>query len=310
MSKPQKIDVLVIHHIDPDGYCAAGIVRYFDSGTNNETYGMNYGYKIPWNKIKRARKVYMVDFSLPPHEMAKIRDMVGYENFIWIDHHKTVIEDIEASGQKIKGLRRIGNAGCELTWEWFAGIDTEVFPVPRAVKMIGRYDVWDIEYTNFEEGIVKEDLFPFVTGIKYHDPDGDSDHFWFKLFESDEYTEQVVKEGRICYEYQKVMFGKYCRSHSFEMEWEGMRFIVVNSLNCNSQMFEEKWNHNDYDAMMAYGYTNKNYSVSMYTDKPGIDVGALAHKYGGGGHVGACGFSCLELPFEHLLEWKDVEQKG
>jgi oligoribonuclease NrnB/cAMP/cGMP phosphodiesterase (DHH superfamily) len=307
MKQINKIDCLVLHHVDPDGYCASGIVRYFDKGENSETFGMNYGYKIPWNKIKRARKVYMVDFSLPPHEMAKIRDMVGYENFIWIDHHKTVIEDIEASGQKIKGLRRIGDSGCELTWEWFAG---SLNNTPKAVTMIGRYDVWDVDYSNEEKGIRKEDLFPFVTGIKFHDPDGDSDDFWFKLFESEDYVGQVINEGRICYEYQKVMFGKYCRSHSFDMEWEGHRFLVVNALNANSQMFEAKWNHHDYDAMLTFGYTNKNWSCSMYTDKEGIDVGALAHKYGGGGHVGACGFTCLELPFEHLLEWKKAEQKG
>lgn len=305
MTKAPKIDVLVLHHTDPDGYCASGIVRYHETGENNEAYGMNYGYKIPWNKINRARKIYMVDFSLPPHDMAKIRDIVGYENFIWIDHHKTVIEDIEASGQKIKGLRRIGDAGCELTWEWFNTTEHKFgIKVPRAVKMIGRYDVWDIEYSNFSEGIRKEDLFPLVTGIKFYDPDGDSDAFWFKLFESDEYCEQVITEGRICYEFQKILYAKHCKSHSFDMEWEGYRFIVCNNLNSNSQLFDAKWNHNDYDAMLCYGYTNKNWSVSMYTDKPGIDVGALAHKHGGGGHVGACGFTCIKLPFEHLLEWK------
>jgi len=301
MKKSNKISTLVLHHIDPDGYCAAGIVRYHtDSSPLSETVGMNFGYKIPWNKIKRARKVYMVDFSLPPHEMAKIRDMVGYENFIWIDHHKTVIEDIEKSGQRLKGLREIGKSGCELTWEWFNG---SVNPMPKSIKMIGRYDVWDIEYSDAR--IRKEDLFPLVTGVKFHDPDGDSDSFWFKLFESEEYCDQVINEGRICYEYQKVMFAKHCNSHSFDMEWEGHRFLVVNALNCNSQMFESKWDVNKYDAMLAYGYTNKNYSVSMYTDKEGIDVGALAHKYGGGGHVGAAGMSFdKELPFQHLLEWK------
>jgi len=297
-----KVDVLVLGHVDPDGYCAAGIVSYFETGTK-EWYGMNYGYKIPWNKIKRSRKIYMVDFSLPPQEMAKIRDMVGYDNFIWIDHHKTVIEDVDKSGQKIKGLRRIGNSGCELTWEWFSDQH-----MPKAVRMIGRYDVWDIEYTNIKEGIVKQDLFPFVTGIKFHDPDGDSNQFWFKLFESEEYCDKIIEEGRICYEYQQKMYAKYCKSHSFDMEWEGLRFLVVNALNCNSQMFDSKFNHDDYDAVMAYGYTNKNWSVSMYTDKPGIDVGTLAHKYGGGGHTGACGMSFIrDLPFQHLLQWKDRE---
>jgi len=301
MAKPPKINCFIMHHTDPDGFCAAGIVRYFHQGLDTETHGMNYGYKIPWNKIKRARRVYMVDFSLPPHEMAKIRDMVGFENFIWIDHHKTVMEDVEASGQVIKGLRRIGDSGCELTWEWFSAT---LGMVPKAVTMIGRYDVWDLEYDNPERGISKDDLFPLVTGIKFHDPDGDSDHFWFKMFQDKEFCEKVITEGRICYEYQKIMYASHCKSHSFDMEWEGCRFLVVNALNCNSQMFDSKFNHDDYDAVMAYGYTNRNWSVSMYTDKPGIDVGALAHKFGGGGHTGAAGYACTTLPFEYLLQWK------
>jgi nanoRNase/pAp phosphatase (c-di-AMP/oligoRNAs hydrolase) len=35
----------------------------------------------------------------------------------------------------------------------------------------------------------------------------------------------------------------------------------------------------------------------MYTDKEGVHVGNIAKKYGGGGHPGAAGFICKELPF-------------
>ena len=300
--KNDKIDILVLNHVDPDGYCAGAIVRYFEKreGKTVENYGMNYGYKIPWSKIKKAKKVYMVDFSLRPHDMGKIQEIVGYENFIWIDHHKTVIEDVENSGRDIYGSRLIGKAGCELTWEWFEA-EREC---PKSVRMIGRYDVWDVNYSNEEEGIKSEDLFPFITGVKHHTDTAEDDHFWFNLFDNQEWVEEVLKEGRLLYEYQTGVFSKYCKSHSFDMEWEGLRFICVNSLNANSQMFEAKWDANKYDAMLSYGYTNKNWSVSMYSDKKEIDVGEVAHKYGGGGHKGACGFTCLKLPFEHLLEWK------
>jgi nanoRNase/pAp phosphatase (c-di-AMP/oligoRNAs hydrolase) len=51
--------------------------------------------------------------------------------------------------------------------------------------------------------------------------------------------------------------------------------------------------------MLVFGFTNGNWTVSMYTDKPDINVGLIAKKYGGGGHVGASGFQCIgELPFE------------
>ncbi len=304
--KNDIIDCFVIHHVDPDGFCAGAIVRYQELKRNDaqniECFGVNYGYDIPWNRIKRAKKIYLVDFSLKPNIMADIRDIVGKENFIWIDHHITVIDDVRKSGQEFKGLREVGKSGCELCWEWFD--DGEM---PPAVRVIGRYDVWDTTYEDQENRIYAEDIFPFIQGIKYHEARADEDNFWFGLFGALAYVkyQEILIEGRLLYDYQTKMYARYCKSHSFDMEWEGHRFLVVNALNCNSQMFDSKFNNHKYDAVMTYGYTNKNWSVSMYTDKPGINVGAIAHKYGGGGHIKAAGMHFDKiLPFEHLLEWK------
>jgi hypothetical protein len=108
----------------------------------------------------------------------------------------------------------------------------------------------------------------------------------------------MLSKGRTCFEYQKQLHGNYCRSHSFDVEFEGLRFIAANALNVSSQLFDTKWNHEEYDAMLVFGHTNGNWTVSMYTDKPDINVGLIAKKYGGGGHVGASGFQCIgELPF-------------
>lgn len=299
------INTLVLNHNDPDGYCAGAIVNYFESKNGLKVVQcckMNYGYNIPWGKIKRAKQVYMVDFSLPVEDMVKIQSIVGYENFIWIDHHKTVIEDVEKSGRKFKGLREIGKSGCELTWIWF-NYDK---PMPKGVRVIGRYDVWDIKYHHEGEGIYAEDIFPFIQGIKYYEADGNDLRFWSQLFLDTGFYNTILDQGRLLYDYQCRMYERYCRSHSFEMEWEGLRFLVVNALNCNSQMFDSMFDNHKHDAVMTYGYTNRNWSVSMYTDKEGIDVGALAHKYGGGGHKNAAGVNFdKELPFQHLLQWKD-----
>ena len=57
----------------------------------------------------------------------------------WIDHHKTAIEAYEQTTSRILGLRRVGAAACELTWqEMFPGATT-----PLAVTLLGRWDVWD-----------------------------------------------------------------------------------------------------------------------------------------------------------------------
>ena len=283
--KQKDINCLVIHHNDADGICAAAIVNYFESDCR--MVKINYGYDIPWKLIKRSKRIYMVDFGLQPFSnMLTIKDMLGDE-FIWIDHHKTAIEDMEKSGQTFRGIQEIGEAGCELTWRWF----DKSTPIPKTVRMLGRYDVWDLDY--------HEDVVPFQTGMRFVDAEADESIFWNNLFEEDESSYQrILEKGKICLEYQTTQNKNYCDAHSFDIEWENHRFLVANSLNNNSKLFDSKFNHFDYDAVLTFGYTNGNISVSMYTDKPNIDVGAIAKKHGGGGHEKACGFQCNELPFD------------
>ncbi len=283
--KVKDIDCLVLHHNDADGICSGAIVGYFEGSC--EFHKMNYGYEVPWNLIKRSRRVYMVDFGLQPFsDMLKLKDMLGDE-FIWIDHHKTAIEDMENSGQRFRGIQEIGEAGCELTWRWF----DQTTPIPKSVRMLGRYDVWDLSY--------HEDVLPFQTGIMFMNQDADSSLFWNKLIEEEDILYQTVLEkGKVCLEYQTTANTNYCKSHTFDMSWENHRFLVANSMNNNSRLFDSKFNHQDYDAVLTFGFTNGGWTVSMYTDKPNVDVSVIAKKFGGGGHAGACGFQCTMLPFE------------
>lgn len=283
--KKKDIQVLVIHHNDADGICAAAIVNYFEG--NCHMHSINYGYDVPWKLIKRAKRVYMVDFGLQPFsDMLRLKEMFGDE-FIWIDHHKTAIEEMEKSGQTFRGIQEIGEAGCELTWRWF----DQTTPIPKTVRMLGRYDVWDLDY--------HEDVMPFQTGIRFMDPAADERIFWNILFdESESNYQNILQKGKVCLEYQTTNNTNYCNSHAFDIEWENYRFLAANSLNNNSQLFDSKFNHHDYDAVLSFGYTNGGITVSMYTDKPNVDVSVIAKKYGGGGHAGACGFQCQHLPFE------------
>lgn len=283
--KVKDIPVLCIHHGDNDGICAAAIVNYFESDC--QMYSINYGYEVPWKLIKRARRVYMVDFGLQPFsDMLKLKDIMGDE-LIWIDHHKTAIESRDNSGQTFRGIQEIGKAGCELTWEWF----DQTTPIPKTVKMLGRYDVWDLDY--------HPDVLPFQSGMNFLNPDPDANVFWEPLIEEgEEYYQEILRKGRLILDYQTMANERYCNSHSFDIEWENHRFLVANSLSNNSALFDTKFNHQDYDAVLSFGFTNSGWTVSMYTNKPNIDVGAIAKRYGGGGHEKACGFQCTELPFE------------
>jgi len=295
--KVKDIECLVIHHNDADGISAAGIVGYFEGQFKyfEETgfykkchmYKMNYGYSVPWNLIERAQLVYMVDFGLQPFDdMVKVKDIVGYDNFIWIDHHKTAIEDMKNSGQSFKGIQRIGDAGCELTWEWFTA--DKNYPV--GIQLLGRYDVWDLDF--------HEDVLIYQTGIRFKSPEADNTSFWKKVIENDaELHEEILNVGEICFDYQTQLNESYCKSHSFDLIFENHRFLAANAMSVNSQLFDSKFNHMDYDAVLTFGFTNGGWTVSMYTDKENVDVGSIAKKYGGGGHMRAAGFQCQIIPF-------------
>ena len=229
----------------------------------------------------------MVDFSFQPFaDMLKLKELKG-DNFIWIDHHFTSIDDAVRSGQTFKGTQITGKSGCELTWEYFTDE-----PMPDIVKMIGRYDVWDLGY--------HPDILPFITGLKACDLDPSNiGGFWGNLLEGDDDAfSALMHRGKVCHAHQTIDYATKCNSHSFDLEFKGMRFLACNVLGVNSLFFDSKFSHELYDAVMAFGWTNGNWTFSMYSDKPGVNLGRMAKEMGGGGHERAAGFQLDHLPFE------------
>ena len=54
---------------------------------------------------------------------------------------------------------------------------------------------------------------------------------------------------------------------------------------------------------MPFSFDGDKWTVSLYSTS--VDVSEIAKKYGGGGHKGASGFHCKELPF---MKEKNYEQ--
>ena len=50
--------------------------------------------------------------------------------------------------------------------------------------------------------------------------------------------------------------------------------------------------------MLSFIWRKGQWTVSLYSTKSDIDVSIIAKNYGGGGHKGASGFQCKELPFK------------
>ena len=97
------------HSVDFDGQCSGAIVYNYYKERNRKVnlVGINYGESFPWTDIGSSDTVYMVDFGIQP-----FKDMVLLNSvcdLVWIDHHKTAIEDYhnecDKDGIVIKGIQ-------------------------------------------------------------------------------------------------------------------------------------------------------------------------------------------------------------
>ena len=187
-------------------------------------------------------------------------------------------------------MLEVGKAGCELTAQWFMGTD---FPLPRAIFLLGRYDVWD--WPNVKDSIEFQYGMRTFSNAEY-DPRDRS--FWGRVFMDTDFVNAIIEKGRIIYEYEQTQNAKYIRSCMQETELCGYKALSVNKGLCNSTIFDSVTDSFKYDLYIAYVIRNGLFNVSLYSTK--IDVSAIAKLYGGGGHAGAAGFSCVELPFSVL----------
>ena len=274
------------HGSDFDGICSAAIVyrATFMNTPDLRLYPINYGDDFPWGEINKDDEVVMVDFALQPYElMLKLQEKAA--KVTWIDHHKTAIESPHLVHCGLPGKREIGTAACELTWEYYE----PDWPMPKVVRLLGRYDVWDHE---------DENTLPFQYAARMdkrlQDPKA---ALWQGLFlDGGNAVENMLISGRYILDYIRQENEKYATT-MFELEWKGLRFLVANRCLANSLVFESRYNPEKHDAMMAFGFYRNKWCFSLYSDKPEIDVSAIAVEMGGGGHKGAAGFSATEIPF-------------
>lgn len=236
---------------------------------------INYSDPIPWESVEEAAKVIITDFSFPKDSMAR---MIATTPLVWIDHHKTALEDL-ADLKDIPGKRALDQAACVLTWEFF-------FPemtLPKAVAYIGDRDIWRHEFPEtkaFSEGLYYEDSRPF------------NDRLWVPLLDDDQkFVARLIERGEVLYQARIVSIEKKITRQGFEIEFEGYKTLAMNSR--ASGELGESIRKKGYEIGYCYTESMQNGElmtfVTLYSDK--VDVSEIAKKFGGGGHPSAAGFS-------------------
>jgi oligoribonuclease NrnB/cAMP/cGMP phosphodiesterase (DHH superfamily) len=309
----------IYHNADLDGICSAAIVYdYFNCqgdviDGNVILYGMNYGDDFPWSFIDKDEmtkedkedcvpydKVVMVDFSLSKEDMKRLNNLV---DLIWIDHHVSVIAD----NKDIQGVRDINYAACELTYMYFhTGIiyidGVLALPLdgdmPKAVRLIGRYDVWDHS---------DKETVPFQYGMKLYNL-GPANSDWLELLGNskkvDKIINQIIRNGHIIDQYKTSMDLEYTNRYGFhaKLEFDNKYYKVLclnrGMTNFGSVVFSSLYDPS-IDLVMCFIQSGEGYRVSLYTER-NIDVSVIAKSFGGGGHKKASGFLCSDLLFDRF----------
>jgi uncharacterized protein len=232
---------------------------------------------------------------------------------IWIDHHKSAIAKWP---KNTLGYRIDGVAACRLAWQWFAEseswdkMDINTWPTkdlfierlvkePIAVRLAGEYDIWDKRDTNvelFQFGLRSKKLLSYNWEQLLDETLDET----FQVTNSQLACSYFLERGTMLQRYQQQEDRIMVQHRSFIVEWEELKFLALTTARCNSLTFMYKDVHETgHDALMGFCYDGTKWIISLYHAKhrTDIDLSAIAVKYGGGGHRGACGFRLDKLPF-------------
>jgi len=270
------------HSADLDGHCSGALIKM--AYPNCEMIGINYGDEFPWTTIKQGELVYMVDFSLQPFS-----GMLRLDNIcqlVWIDHHKSSIEEATQLQWNIDNKKlKVGIGACYLVWQYI----NKGLLIPTFIKLLAEYDVWNHSDPR---------ILPFQYGMRQiKNTNPENQDFWLSLFDV-EMVNRIGENGAIILDYQNSENEKYASACAFKTELDGLKCVTINKMLTNSKVFDSVWDESKYDAMMSFGFRKGQWTVSLYSTKDTVDVSEIAKNRGGGGHKGAAGFQCEELPFK------------
>lgn len=235
--------------------------------------------------VATGDEVYMLDFSVSSDQF---EELIRKSKFLaWIDHHKTAIEAVDKRAQAlVPGLRSTEKAACLLTWEY-------CFPkeeAPLAVKLVADRDAWKWEFGQ------QTAEFHYGLATHYTHPNAG---VWDVLLTSAVGTHKIQSDGRLALKTIGQRFKEIREAVAFDTEIDGYKARAMNIAIAGSAAFgAEGWETGalpkDVDICCQYYHNGSVFTVSMYSET--VDVSELCKKRGGGGHKGAAGFTCRNLP--------------
>lgn len=292
--------IACLYHTDHDGECAAAIV--YRALPDVTCLPVNYNLPLPWEAMESANSVAIVDFSLQPDDWRRLLERpFAMDDVTWIDHHVTAIE--ASKGQPwelLPGRRDTRLAACRIAWHYFNTGQA----LPLAVELIGDRDTW-----RFEHG---DDTRQFHAALMVAVDTRPYSAHWDDLLHGNSAASasgQVAAwlgVGRLVMAKTAIADAERIRDWGFEVIFQGWRCLAYNG-QAGSEAFAAF--AEGYELLLPHRWDGTQWTVSLYRGPaaPEADCQAIAKAYGGGGHPGAAGFQCAELPWDTVRRLREAE---
>jgi oligoribonuclease NrnB/cAMP/cGMP phosphodiesterase (DHH superfamily) len=278
--------MIIFHHNDMDGRCA-GAVAYHWGLQNGHTpitlIEVDYTQPPPIDRVKAGDLVVIVDFSFQPETMQALFAR-SPSDVIWIDHHQSAAR--YDYGRTLKGLRDNANKGpaaCELTWIYFYPDR----PLPRGIALISDLDAWRLA--------LAPDCFQFHEGLRLHNHLPNAPIWEAVIASEPAFLCETLDKGQLCLAYRDNYSEDLCLQLGYETTFAGHAAFACNLARLGSRAFGNRLER--YPLCISYNHDGRQFSVTLYTARPDLDVATICQQYGGGGHRQAAGFTCQTLPF-------------
>ena len=295
--------MLIYHKADLDGYFSGALVKSIYK--DEMLYGIDYNETIDDSVLDAEGIIYLVDFSLPVDQMQKYAGKM-----VWIDHHRTAIQDSKKYGyDDILGVRDDNYAACELVYAYLYK-QSSVFPLeePAIIKYVGNWDIHrKVGYDEWHDTeVVQQGLKHNYLNCGIDKLVGELD-WLLSMSSTDVKNSLIYSEGNLLWWHQQAQNKSLVKS-AFEVQIDGKPALAIVGV-IGSAVFDSV-NNREQLWVVFNGISPKGAKMSVYKD-PDVFVDFncgdyLKEHYGGGGHPSAAGAYIDFDTFTNIMKSKTV----
>jgi len=275
-------DIVVIYHAEcTDGFSAA-YVAWKKFGDTAEYIGISHNDIVP--EGLKDKEIYLLDIA---YDMVPLQQIIAEnKRVVVLDHHVTREQEIRSAPEHRYGTDQ---SGVGLAWEFFF----PGAPLPILLSCIQEGDLWRFNAEHVHELLAYVDIIPFEFA-QWQEA--------VELVETQAGRQKAIELGSALITYRDRLLQKVAKN-VHPVIFEGIRTLAIN-VNLTRSMISQLGNQMASTMLppiaILWGVKHDRISVSL-RGNGSVDVGALAVKYGGGGHKNAAAFS---LPLGSPLPWK------